>query len=209
MEGCVPTSPTALQGPCHAIEERDCTRKTFAANGDSSGEHRTLGLGMNHVAALRAADGKLTTPSGGSAKSVIFIFLSGGLAQHDSFDPKPDAPADIRGEFPPIATRTPGVRDLRAPAAARRAQPDVGAGPLADAPVQRALAGHMAMLTGRTPMPPGFNASKPQPSDWPSIAVGRRGRRPAAQQQPAAGRRAARAARSTTRAASFPVSSAA
>ena len=41
---------------------------------------------------------------------MIYIFLSGGLAQQDSFDLKPDAPENIRGEFKPIATRTPGIR---------------------------------------------------------------------------------------------------
>ena len=45
-----------------------------------------------------------------AAKAVIYIFLSGGLAQHDSFDMKPDAPDLIRGEFRPIATRTPGIQ---------------------------------------------------------------------------------------------------
>src|SRR6188768_3238036 len=69
-----------------------------------------LGLGMNHVEALRAADVKIAPQGGKTAKSVIFVFLSGGLTQHDSFDPKPDAPLGIRGEFAPIATRTPGVR---------------------------------------------------------------------------------------------------
>src|SRR6187551_1437683 len=44
------------------------------------------------------------------ARSVIYIFLSGGLSQLDSFDLKPDAPDGIRGEFRPIATRSPGVR---------------------------------------------------------------------------------------------------
>src|SRR4051812_12823328 len=81
-----------------------------------------LGLGMNHRELLRAAS-PLTLPSpprgegrvrgaasGGKAKSCIYIFLSGGLAQHESFDMKPDAPAEIRGEFKPIATRTPGVQ---------------------------------------------------------------------------------------------------
>ncbi|HCK70549.1 MAG TPA: DUF1501 domain-containing protein, partial [Planctomycetaceae bacterium] len=67
-----------------------------------------LGLGMNHVDALRAApvqEGK--THRAGSAKNVIYIFLSGGLSQHDSFDMKPDAPDNIRGEFNPIPTATP------------------------------------------------------------------------------------------------------
>ena len=43
------------------------------------------------------------------AKSIILIYLPGGLAQHDSFDLKPNAPDSIRGEFRPIATETPGI----------------------------------------------------------------------------------------------------
>src|SRR5689334_9519704 len=66
-----------------------------------------LGLGGNHLAALReAAAGSAIA---GTPRSVIFVFLSGGLAQHDSFDLKPNAPDNIRGEFQPIATRTPGI----------------------------------------------------------------------------------------------------
>jgi hypothetical protein len=38
------------------------------------------------------------------------LYLSGGPAHLDTFDPKPDAPAEIRGEFSPIATSVPGVR---------------------------------------------------------------------------------------------------
>src|SRR5690242_402176 len=69
-----------------------------------------LGLGMNHVAALRALAGRDDPVHTHKARAVIYIFLSGGLSQIDSFDPKPDAPADIRGEFRPTATRTPGLR---------------------------------------------------------------------------------------------------
>ncbi len=43
------------------------------------------------------------------AKAVILIYLPGGLAQHETFDLKPDAPDGIRGEFSPIATDTPGI----------------------------------------------------------------------------------------------------
>src|ERR1700731_2200402 len=66
-----------------------------------------LGLGMNHVQSLRAAASSGTQQ--GRARACIYIFLSGGLAQHESFDLKPDAPDSIRGEFRPIATRTPGM----------------------------------------------------------------------------------------------------
>ena len=38
------------------------------------------------------------------------VYLSGGLSHHDSFDMKPDAPAEIAGEFRPIATRIPGIQ---------------------------------------------------------------------------------------------------
>ncbi len=43
------------------------------------------------------------------AKSVIVVFASGGQSQLDMWDPKPEAPAEIRGEFAPIATTLPGV----------------------------------------------------------------------------------------------------
>lgn len=45
----------------------------------------------------------------GKAKNVIFLWLQGGPPQHETFDPKPDAPAEIRGEFKPIQTTVPGV----------------------------------------------------------------------------------------------------
>ncbi|MSQ94708.1 MAG: DUF1501 domain-containing protein [Gemmataceae bacterium] len=46
----------------------------------------------------------------GSHKAVIMVYLSGGLSHHDTFDLKPDAPAEIRGEFNPIATSVPGIQ---------------------------------------------------------------------------------------------------
>lgn len=45
----------------------------------------------------------------GRAKSVIVIFLGGGPPQHETWDPKPAAPAEIRGGFGTIATQTPGL----------------------------------------------------------------------------------------------------
>ncbi len=45
----------------------------------------------------------------GRARSVIFLWLQGGPPQHETFDPKPDAPAEIRGPFKPIATNVPGI----------------------------------------------------------------------------------------------------
>lgn len=45
-----------------------------------------------------------------SHKSVILVYLSGAMGQQDSFDLKPEAPAEIRGEFQPIATAVPGIQ---------------------------------------------------------------------------------------------------
>ncbi len=43
------------------------------------------------------------------AKSCIIIYTWGGMSHYESFDPKPEAPVDIRGEFKPIKTATPGI----------------------------------------------------------------------------------------------------
>jgi hypothetical protein len=60
------------------------------------------------LAAANASRGASGRPS--SHKSVIMVYLSGGLAHQDTFDLKPDAPTGIRGEFKPIATCLPGVQ---------------------------------------------------------------------------------------------------
>jgi len=46
----------------------------------------------------------------GRAKSVILVFANGGQSQIDMWDPKPDAPLDVRGAFAPLATRVSGVQ---------------------------------------------------------------------------------------------------
>jgi uncharacterized protein (DUF1501 family) len=126
-----------------------------------------LGLGANHVAGLRtlAAEGRAP-----ESKAVIYIFLSGGLGQHDSFDPKPDAPENIRGEFRPIATRTPSVQICEhLPLLAARSDRWALVRSLTH-PYNVHSLGHHVMLTGRTPVPPGFSDSRPQPTDFPAIA---------------------------------------
>jgi hypothetical protein len=107
------------------------------------------------------------------ARSVLFIFLSGGLAQHESFDPKPEAPESIRGEFGTIATRTPGVRICEhLPLLAERSHLWSMVRSLTHRSNDHSASHHM-MLTGRTDLPPGFNPNEPKPTDWPAIvAVG-------------------------------------
>lgn len=138
------------------------TRRTLL----QAGSIGLLGLGLNHLPILQA-----TSPrSGRRHRSVIFVFLSGGLAQHESFDLKPDAPAQIRGEFNPIATATTGIRICEhLPRLATRSNDWALIRSLTHSSNEHS-AGHHIMLTGRSQLPVGFNASKPNPTDHPSIA---------------------------------------
>src|SRR6185295_18870930 len=45
----------------------------------------------------------------GNAKNIIFVFLQGGPSHIDIWDPKPDAPSNVRGEFKPIKSNVPGI----------------------------------------------------------------------------------------------------
>ncbi len=70
------------------------------------------GLSLTDVFRLRSAqaDQKNYESKEGKAKSVIFIFLPGGMAHQESFDPKPYAPLEYRGPMGSIETNIPGVR---------------------------------------------------------------------------------------------------
>src|SRR3954447_10141106 len=70
-----------------------------------------FGLGLADLVATptsRADSGAAGRP--GRARSCILLFMWGGPSQLDTWDPKPDAPAEVRGEFRPVATTVPGVR---------------------------------------------------------------------------------------------------
>src|SRR4051794_5692429 len=73
-----------------------------------------LGAGLT-LADLAAGETRTVDPevtSGapfGRAKSCILLFLMGGPPQHSTWDPKPDAPAQVRGDFGPIVTGVPGL----------------------------------------------------------------------------------------------------
>ncbi len=70
------------------------------------------GLTLTDFFRLRSAPGdqKDYETKEGTAQSVIFIFLPGGMAQQESFDPKPNAPIEYRGPFSSIATKVPDLR---------------------------------------------------------------------------------------------------
>lgn len=107
------------------------------------------------------------------AKSIILIYLPGGLAQHDSFDMKPEAPEAIRGEFRPIATDVPGI-DIceHLPQLARRATQFALVRTMSHTENNHFPATHKA-LTGHV-MPrqlPGDAVNAATRNDWPSYAA--------------------------------------
>src|SRR5262245_32442018 len=127
-----------------------------------------LGLSMTDVAELRGAP-----PAGPASqpRSVIFLFLTGGASQHDTFDMKPHGPADFKGEFNPIATRTPGVQICEhLPMLAQRSRHWALVRSLTHTNNGHDAATYL-MLTGRSQLPTTFRASQPQGTDFPSIAA--------------------------------------
>jgi hypothetical protein len=71
----------------------------------------TLGWGgLTLAEALRARSSASVEVRGASDRSVILIWLDGGPPQHETYDPKPDAPEEYRGPLKPISTILPGVQ---------------------------------------------------------------------------------------------------
>ena len=89
-----------------SLQSSGLTRREIMRVGGLS----SLGLGLPSLLRNTVTASSLTRDqSFGRAKNVLFLWLQGGPPQHETFDPKPDAPAEIRGEFQPIATNVPGI----------------------------------------------------------------------------------------------------
>jgi hypothetical protein len=69
-----------------------------------------VGLGLCDLLRLRASAGTISPSRGAKNVNCILVWMDGGPSHYESFDPKPDAPSDIRGEFKPISTKVPGVQ---------------------------------------------------------------------------------------------------
>jgi hypothetical protein len=132
-----------------------------------------MGIGIDRLLAGQALAERASLEGAGTprARSVIYIFLSGGLSQLDSFDMKPDRPSEIRGPFRSIETRTPGLRICEhLPLLAARSEHWSICRSLTH-PYNEHSQGHMVMLSGRSELPAGFDPNRPRSSDWPSMAA--------------------------------------
>jgi hypothetical protein len=88
--------------PHKPLSRRECLRLGGVALGG-------LSLSSMFRSRVTAEAVTLSGTSFGRAKSCIVLFLSGGPPQHETWDPKPDTSADIRGPFDPIRTSVPGL----------------------------------------------------------------------------------------------------
>ena len=87
---------------------RDCervSRRSFLQVGSLAG----LGVSLPMALAAKQASAK-NSSSTGSDVNCILIWTQGGTSHHDTFDPKPDAPVSVKGEFSVIDTAVPGVQ---------------------------------------------------------------------------------------------------
>ena len=130
-----------------------------------------LGLGLPELLArpAPAAETQRSPRTPGRAKSVIVVFLTGAPSHLDTFDVKPDAPPEVRGEFKAIATRVRGLHVCEhLPRLAARADKVAVVRSLAHRENNHLVATHH-LLTGHA-QPGAFFDKVASRDDWPSYA---------------------------------------
>jgi Protein of unknown function (DUF1501) len=156
----------AGSGGCDGFREAGGSRREALRAG-------ALALSGLALPTLFAAEGRAApkiAPAGfGKAKSCILIFQWGGPSHIDTWDPKPEAPTGIRGEFKTIATRTPGLvigehlpilaQETHRLAVIRSMTHD---DPAHLSTAHRVVTGHLAPT-------PFSDAAGPSPKDWPHL----------------------------------------
>jgi Protein of unknown function (DUF1501) len=133
-----------------------------------------LGLSLPQLLAGRQATAAPAPAAGsfGKAKSCIVLFLMGGPPQHSTWDPKPNAPPEIRGDFSPIATAVPGIHigELM-PRMARWTDKLAILRAVSTGDNAHSSSGYY-MMTGHPHAPMNFeNANPGPPNDWPTLGA--------------------------------------
>jgi len=127
-------------------------------------------LGLSLPSLLNAKMLKSRDGSFGRAKSCIILFLSGGPPQHETFDPKPEAPLEIRGDFKSIPTSVPGIHFSETlPNTAKRMHQIAVIRSMTTGINAHSTSGAF-MLTGYEPLSKAESVP-PSGNDWPSIAA--------------------------------------
>jgi hypothetical protein len=106
MKTIVPSASAAAAGCADFRRAASLTRREWLTTGSLAG----MGLLLPDLLQIQADAKNLPKGTFGQAKSVILLYLHGGHAQQETWDPKPDGPSPERGEFGAIATSVSGVR---------------------------------------------------------------------------------------------------
>lgn len=147
----------------HIHSTRQLTRRSVL----TAGALGLMGLQLPELLAARRLSAEQPSPGlpgFGRAKSCIFLFMWGGPAHQDTWDLKPHAPREIRGEFSPITTAVPGIHICEHfPRLAQRTDRLAIIRSMTHGDVNHTTSTHY-LLTGQAP-PPIDDFSR----DWPSI----------------------------------------
>ena len=129
-------------------------------------------LGLSLPALVRTRSASAATPSRRTPRSCIVLFLLGGPPQHSTWDPKPVAPPEIRGEFAPIATSVPGLQICSLlPQLARQADKLCLLRAVSTSDNAHSSSGY-AMLTGVPHAPTNVENGNPgAPNNWPTLGA--------------------------------------
>ncbi len=140
-----------------------------------------MGVNLAQLLSMQARASEGPAPSShqagwGKAKNVILVFLQGGPSHIDIWDPKPDAPSNIRGEFKAIKTKVPGIQVTEVmPKLAQVMDKVTLVRSVSYTPA--GLFNHTAaiyqMMTGYTPdrVSPSGQLEPPSPNDFPHIGA--------------------------------------
>ena len=106
MQTCLLTEPASkVVDPLPRQDRRPIGRRELLQRGVGG----VLGLGMGDLLRLRAEAGQASGKASPDQVNCILVWLDGGPTHYETFDPKPDAPSEVRGKFKPIPTTVPGV----------------------------------------------------------------------------------------------------
>src|SRR5213594_1707098 len=139
-----------------------------------------FGVGLGDILKLQALASESTSDAAkskagwGKAKSVILIFLQGGPSHIDIWDPKPEAPSNVRGEFKTLRSKVPGIWLSEVmPKLAQQMDKATLIRSVSYTPAGlfNHTAAHYQMLTGYTPdkVSPSGQLEPPSPRDFPNI----------------------------------------
>ena len=130
-----------------------------------------MGLGLHSLVAKRAAAESSPTDPAPRAKSLIIVWCTGAISHHDTFDMKPNAPLEIRGEFNPIETSVTGTQICEhLPRLAARAHKYALVRSLSHKDNNHLMSTHH-VLTGHV-QPGAFFDKVASRDDWPNYSAG-------------------------------------